>query len=120
MSQFASLSGFEILRIMCGAFLIPHAIGKITAREASFGFFRSAGFRRPAPYVYTALTFEIIAGILLLVGILPHPVALITSLYLLVATAAVAKVSRRWLWHIGGCEFPLFWALCCFLVWRFG
>jgi hypothetical protein len=24
--------------------------------------------------------------------------------------------SGKWLWNIGGCEYPLFWAICCAVV----
>jgi hypothetical protein len=34
-----------------------------------------------------------------------------------VATWAAWRVSnRKWLWNIGGCEYPLFWAICCVVV----
>ncbi len=113
-------NGFVLLRILCGLFLFPHAIGKFTAREASFNFFRAAGFHPPAPFAYAAMVLEVILGSLLVLGIYAHVVALITSIYLLIATAAVIKVERKWLWHIGGCEFPFFWALCCALVAHYG
>jgi hypothetical protein len=29
-------------------------------------------------------------------------------------------VSRKWLWHIGGSEWPVFWALCCAVVGYYG
>jgi hypothetical protein len=45
-----------------------------------------------------------------------QPAAWAACLYLLVAGAAVLKVAKKWLWHIGGCEFPIFWAICCGVV----
>ena len=30
------------------------------------------------------------------------------------------NVSRKWLWHIGGSEWPVFWALCCAVVGIYG
>ena len=37
-----SLTPVDLLRFVCGFFFIPHAIGKFTAQEASFNFFRAA------------------------------------------------------------------------------
>jgi hypothetical protein len=42
-----------------------------------------------------------------------HIAAWASCVYLLIASAAVLKVTKKWLWHFGGCEYPLFWALCC-------
>ena len=42
--------------------------------------------------------------------------AYLACLYLLIAAAANFSVSRKWLWHIGGSEWPVFWALCCAVV----
>ena len=42
--------------------------------------------------------------------------AAIMTLHLLVATVGVYKVTGKWLWNIGGSEFCLFWAICCWVV----
>src|SRR5262249_60896501 len=44
--KFNLLDGFNILRIACAVFLIPHIIGKITV-PATLEFFVNAGFRPP-------------------------------------------------------------------------
>lgn len=119
-ANFDFSDGFVLLRIMCGLFMFPHAIGKFTAREASFGFFQAAGFRPAAPFVYTAMVLEVVLGALLVLGLYVDVAASIAAIHLLIASAAVIKVNRKWLWHIGGCEFPFFWALCCALVARYG
>jgi putative oxidoreductase len=67
--------------------------------------------------MYLALVIEVIAGIALILGVWPQAAAWCTALFLLVATAASFKVSKgRWIWLAGGCEYPLFWALCCIIV----
>ena len=44
-------------------------------------------------------------------------VALIEAVFLLVAAWAVWRYSKgKWLWHIGGFEYCLFWAICCIVV----
>jgi len=33
------------------------------------------------------------------------------------AGLAAFKVSKgRWFWNLGGCEFHMFWGLCCIIV----
>jgi uncharacterized membrane protein YphA (DoxX/SURF4 family) len=105
-----------VLRLICGFFFLPHVIGKFTAQEASFGFFRAAGFK-PAPlWAFSAMGIEIVLAACLLFGFFVQPAAWAACVYLLIAGAAVLKVAKKWLWHIGGCEFPIFWAICCGVV----
>ena len=42
--KFNLLNEFNILRIICGAFFLPHIIGKVTV-PATLGFFVAAGFK---------------------------------------------------------------------------
>ena len=116
MFNLSSLTALVALRIICGLFFIPHAVGKFTAKEAAFGFFRAAGFK-PAPlFAYTAMTIEIVVAVLLIGGFFVNIAAWVGCIHLLIAAAAVFKVEKKWLWHIGGCEYPFFWALCCAIV----
>jgi putative oxidoreductase len=104
------------LRIICGFFFIPHAIGKFTARHAAFGFFHAAGFRPAPPFAYFAVVLELVLATLLIAGWYLRPVAWVAAIYLFIAAAAVIRVERKWLWHISGCEYPIFWGLCCGIV----
>jgi putative oxidoreductase len=104
------------LRLICGFFFIPHAIGKVTAKAAAFGFFHAAGFRPAALFGYTAMVLEVVMAISLIAGLFVRPVALVAMIYLFIGAAAVIKVNKKWLWHIGGCEYPLFWGICCAIV----
>ena len=56
--KFNLFNEFNILRIICGAFFIPHIIGKITV-PATLEFFVAAGFKPPANWMYIADEFEI-------------------------------------------------------------
>jgi uncharacterized membrane protein YphA (DoxX/SURF4 family) len=105
-----------VLRFICGFFFIPHIVGKFTAREASQGFFRAAGMQPVGMWWAAAMVIEIVLAIMLILGIYTHIVGYVACVYLLIATAAVIKVTKKWLWHIGGCEYPLFWAICCAVV----
>jgi putative oxidoreductase len=116
MSGFHFPAALVVLRTICGFFFIPHAIGKFTARSAAFGFFHAAGFR-PAPlFAYMALSLELVLASLLMAGWWVRPSATIAAIYLFIACGAVIKVERKWLWHIRGCEYPLFWGICCAIV----
>lgn len=111
-----AFTALDALRIICGLFLIPHAVGKFTAQDAAFGFFRAAGFK-PAPlFAFTAMAIECVLAACLISGFFVRPAAWLACLHLAIAAAAVVKVEKKWLWHIGGCEYPVFWSLCCAIV----
>ena len=112
--------GYAVLRVLCGAFFIPHVVGKITARQASVAFFKLAGFNPPQFWSYAAMALEIVLAGCLVFGILTVYAAYLACLYLLVAAAANFSVSGKWLWHIGGSEWPVFWALSCAIVGYYG
>lgn len=116
MANFPHLTPLYALQFICGFFFVPHIVGKFTAREASLGFFRAAGMQPAEAWRWAAMIIEIVLAILLIFGLYVQVVAWVACGYLLIAAAAVVKVNRKWLWHIGGCEFPLFWGLCCAIL----
>ncbi|MGH8144147.1 MAG: DoxX family protein [Steroidobacteraceae bacterium] len=116
MAGLQHLTPFLVLRVVCGLFFVPHIVGKFTAREASFNFFRAAGFRPAPPFAYLAMGIEIVLAVMLILGLYVNIVGWIACGYLLIASVAVIKVNRKWLWHIGGCEYPVFWAISCAIV----
>jgi putative oxidoreductase len=107
---------FNILRLICGLFFIPHIYAKFFVPEA-LGFFVAAKFKPPATWMYTACVIETFLATCLILATLPMYAAAIACLHLLVAGAAVWKVTKgKWLWNIGGYEYCLFWAICCLVV----
>jgi uncharacterized membrane protein YphA (DoxX/SURF4 family) len=116
MGDFDFSNGYVILRIMCGFILIPHTIGKITNRQAALDFFNSAGFRPPTLWANIALVVELVLAVAMIAGFETRYVALILFAYMLVCAAAVIKVTRQWLWHLGGCEYCVFLALSSLIV----
>lgn len=112
--------GYAVLRVLCGAFFVPHILGKVTAREASVAFFKLAGFTPPQFWSYVAMAVEIVLATCLILGIFAVYAGYLACLYLLTAAAANFSVSRKWLWHIGGSEWPVFWALCCAIYAYYG
>ena len=119
-SVFDLANGYDVLRILCGAFFVPHVVGKITAREASVGFFKLAGWNPPQFWSYAAMAIEIALATCLVLDILATYAAYLASIYLLIAAVANFRLSRKWLWHMGGSEWPVFWALCCAVVGIYG
>jgi putative oxidoreductase len=114
--KFNLLNEFNILRIICGAFFIPHIVAKITV-PATLNFFKSAGFKPPATWMYISGAIETVLTIGLIFGIFTQYVAAVAFLHLMVAAAATYKVTNgKWIWVIGGIEYCVFWALCCLVV----
>lgn len=114
--SFDLTNGFNILRIICGAFFIPHIYAKFFVPEA-LGFFVAARFRPPAFWMYTACVIETVLAIGLIFGIFLPYVGAVAAIHLTVAAVAVYRVTGgKWLWNIGGCEYCVFWAIACAVV----
>ena len=106
----------NILRLICGLFYIPHIYAKFFVPEA-LGFFVAAKFNPPKAWMYTSCVFEILIAIGLIFAILPFAAGLMGFIQLLVAAAAVWKVTKgKWLWNVGGYEYCVFWAISCLVV----
>jgi putative oxidoreductase len=114
--KFNLLNGLVILRIICGAFFVPHIYAKFFVPEA-LGFFVAAKFKPPATWMYISCVVEIVLATGLIFGIYTNYVAWIAAVHLSIAGVAVAKVTGgKWLWNIGGYEYCLFWAISCVVV----
>jgi putative oxidoreductase len=114
--SFDLTNGINILRIICGAFFIPHIYAKFFVPEA-LGFFVAAKFKPPALWMYVACVVELILAIGLIFAIYPRYAGAIAALHLLVAAVAVYRVTGgKWLWNIGGYEYCVFWAISCTVV----
>jgi putative oxidoreductase len=108
---------FNILRIVCGLFFIPHLVVKFNNQEFVRGFFSKIGFNPPMPWIYLTFAIEIVVTIGLVLGIYTRYVALLAGVFLVVAAWASYKFSEgKWIWNFGGAEYPLFWGICCFVV----
>lgn len=117
MFNFDLHNGFVLLRLVCGLFMIPHALGKISNKAAVTGFFDAAGFKPAGTFVLLAMVAEWIFTIGLILGIYTQIVAAIAAVFMAVAAFANHRVCKgKWLWNIGGSEYPIFWGLCCAIV----
>jgi putative oxidoreductase len=113
--KFNLLNEFNILRIICGLFFIPHIVGKITV-PATLEFFVKTGFKPPAFWMTVSGVIEAVLCVALVLGIYTEYAAAIACIHLLVAAAATYKLTKCWIWVIGGIEFCVFWAICCLVV----
>jgi putative oxidoreductase len=114
-SAFNLADGSNILRIICGAFFIPHIYAKFFVPEA-LGFFKAAKFKPPAFWMYVACAVETVLAVALIFGIFTAYAGVLAAIHLSVAAAAVYRVTGKWLWNTGGFEYCLFWAICCAVV----
>ena len=113
--KFNLLNEFNILRLICGLFFIPHIYGKFY-EPAALGFFVAAGFKPAKFWMYLAGAIEAVLAVTLILGIYVTISGAIAAIHLLVAAVGVYRVTGKYLWNIGGYEFCLFWAICCWIV----
>lgn len=113
--NFNLYDAFNVLRIACGVFFIPHIVGKFV-EPAALNFFIAAKFKPPAFWMYLSGMIEIVLAIGLILGVYTSYVAAVAAIHLAVAAIAVYRVTGKWLWNIGGAEYCVFWALCCVAV----
>jgi putative oxidoreductase len=115
--SFDLTNGINILRIVCGLFIIPHLFVKFWNQDFVRGFFTKVGFNPPMPWIYLTFAIEIVCVIGLVLGIYTTYAALLAGVFLLVASWASWRHSEgKWIWNFGGAEYPLFWAIACFVV----
>jgi putative oxidoreductase len=121
MSNFAQnfdlTNEFNILRIICGAFLVPHFVMKAKDIAATAEVYRIWRLTPPLAWIYACLVIEAIGAVGLVFGIYTRYVAALVAVFLLVAAWACWRHSGgKWIWNFGGLEYPLFWAICCIVV----
>lgn len=116
LQNFDPSNGYNVLRMMCGVFFVPHIYAKFAVPEA-LGFFVAAKFKPPAAWMYTACVVETALAIGLILGLYTPYVAWVAAFHLGVAAIAVHRVTGgKWLWNIGGSEYCVFWLICCAIV----
>ena len=93
--RFDLTNEFNLLRIICGAFFIPHSVGKIIEWKFSVGFFAKAGFAGPEWWTRAALLFEAVVASCLILGIYTRYAAILGAIFLAVAAMACYRVSGR-------------------------
>jgi putative oxidoreductase len=115
--HFDPTNEFNILRIMCGLFLLPHLYAKASNLEFTYQLYRDFRLYPPKAWVFACIAIEIICATGMVLALYTRYVALLEAVFLLVAAWAVWRYSQgKWLWNIGGYEYCLFWAICCIVV----
>ena len=115
--NFDLTNAFNILRIVCGLFFIPHLFVKFQNQDFVKGFMEKVGLNPPGAWLYAAFAVEIVATIGLVLGIFTFYVAVLAGVFLIVAAWATYKFSEgKWIRNFGGAEYPLFWGICCLVV----
>ena len=108
--------GDPIVRIIAGIFLIPHIYSKLVG-SGTVGFFKAAGFKPPAFWMYVASAIEASVAVSFLSNTYVRYFGVLGAVHLLIAGAAVHRVNKgEWLWNFGGYEYCVFWAACCLAV----
>lgn len=116
-SHFDLTDGFNILRLMCGLFLLPHFYAKASNLEFTYKIYRDFRLYPPKAWVFACMVIEVFCAIGMVFAFWTRYVASLEAVFLLVAAWAVWRYSQgKWLWNIGGYEYCLFWAICCIVV----
>jgi len=108
---------FNILRIICGLFLIPHMYTKASNLAGTYEIYRAWRLYPPKAWVHACIAVEFLGSIGLVFAIYTRYVAAFVAVFMFVASWAARRHSGgKWLWFAGGYEYPLFWAICCVIV----
>lgn len=105
-----------VLRLALGVTLLAHGLLKLLvfSLPGTVGFFASVGF--PGWLAYPVVAFEIVGGVLLVLGLYTRPVAAIAVAVLL--GAASVHLGNGWVFSNpkGGWEYPVFLAVVALAV----
>ena len=118
--QTCALPIYNLLRIICGAFMFPHMVGKFVAgglNPGTVAFFAKAGFLPPEAWLLMAAAAEGATGIALVLGLCTRWAALGAAGVMAFAVYALQVVKGfGWTWNTGGYEYPVFWGLAALAV----
>jgi putative oxidoreductase len=108
---------FNILRLICGLFLLPHFFAKVTNLQLTYKIYDDFRLYPVKLWVFSCCVIETICAIGMVFATYTRYVALLEAVFLFVAAWAVWRYSKgKWLWQIGGFEYCLFWGICCIVV----
>ena len=103
--------GYALARFCVGAILVPHGVQKLflggAASSVAGKAFAAWSFPAPLAWTYGIGALELFGGVMLALGLLTRPVALLFAIELLVFIFGV-HIDKGWLWNRGGVQYPLF------------
>src|SRR3954462_1447413 len=107
---------YTLIRFALGAIFVPHGYVKLFVTGVGGLAKILAGWGLPAPlaWAYGVAGLEFFGGILLALGLLTRPIALLFVIEMIVAALGVH--SKVWAWNQGGAQYPVFLAAFAFLV----
>jgi len=112
-----ALDARTAVRIVCGAFFLPHTIAKLRNIGRASVLFDKVGFRPARPFVLLTTGMELVAAFGLISGLYPRVGAVVAAIVLLGAAYAIARAhALMWRWQHPGIEYMLFWAIICLCV----
>jgi putative oxidoreductase len=116
--QSLSPYSYSFMRFCVGAMLVPHGYGKLFeggAAGLANNFFVKWGLAPPMAWAYWIAILEFAGGILLALGLLTRPVALLIAIEMAVAVFGV-HLPSGFFWTARGFEYPLLWGLLCLAI----
>jgi putative oxidoreductase len=98
--------GDVLLRVVCGAILLPPGWHKLTGPlfERDVALFHQLGFEPAVPLMWFITGLELVGGVFVIIGFLTRPIALMVAVEMLVIAFAVDIPNGR------GYSFTLLWA----------
>ena len=119
-SHFDLGESHNVVRMLAGAFLLPHAATKFAAGGLNRGtivFFEKAGLQPAEFLVGLAAGAEIVGGLCLLLGFATRWAGLGVAAVLALSVFALLSVGPfHWYWGEGGIEYNVFWGLTALAV----
>jgi putative oxidoreductase len=111
---------YPLRRVAVGAFLLPHGAQKLFGwfgadPAGERGLFEEVGLKPPGPWIVFIGVIQFMGGILLVLGLLTRPAALVVAISML-GTAWFVTHRDGWFWNRRGMEYSLFWAIAAFVV----
>ncbi|MGF7172100.1 putative oxidoreductase [Sphingobium xanthum] len=107
----------DLLRIMCGAWFLPHAALKLKNATLAQHTFSNVGLNPGWAFLALTIVMELIAAAGLILNIYPQPAAALAVFVLMGATYAVLRMHGwNWRWNKNGPEYMIFWSLACILA----
>ena len=107
------------LRLLCGLWLLPHAVLKLKNRHLAQHTFDGVGLKPGMAFLLVTVALEVIAAVGLIFNVYPRIAASLVVFVLMGASYAVLKMHGfNWRWNRQGPEYMVFWSIVCIIaVW---
>lgn len=104
------------LRILCGVWLLPHAVLKLKNAKLAQNTFTQVGLKPGMAFLVATVALELVAAIGLIFDVYPRVAAGFAVFVLMGASYAVLRMHGfAWRWNKSGPEYMIFWSIACIL-----